>query len=114
MRRLLVGVGVVLVVGAVASADAPVVVTNVLTFEEQVVAPGAMAVATNGSTNEGAANRCPFPITFSAHDTRTDKMFDNGDIKRHIEKNILRQANGHTASETDVIEVFIDHADPLI
>jgi hypothetical protein len=58
-------------------------------------------------------NRCSFPITFSAQHIQTDKTFDNGDKKSHIEEHITRQANGHTASESDMLEVFIDHTDPL-
>jgi hypothetical protein len=111
--QMALGAGVALVLTAVASASGPVVVTTVVTFEEQLVAPRETPVATDGSKPLRDVNTCLFPITFSAQHIRTDKTFDNGDTKRHIEEHITRQANGHTASETDMMEVFIDHADPL-
>ena len=97
-------------VATAASAGAPVAVTSVLTFEEQVVMPGAFAVSTTGL--RGDRNTCSFPVTFSATRTRTDTTFDNGDVKIHSEVRATRAANGHTAAESDMFNAFIDHADP--
>jgi hypothetical protein len=113
LLQVVFGAGVALVLTAAASANAPVVVTTVVTFEEQLVAPGETPVATDGFKAVRDVNKCSFPITFSAQHTRTDKTFDNGDTKSHIEEHVTRQANGHTASETDMYEVFIDHTDLL-
>jgi hypothetical protein len=107
---LVAGLAFVMAAAASASANAPVTVTSVVTFEEQVVAPGARPVATNGFME--APNECSFPIVFSAHATETDTTFDNGDKKTLVNKNVTRQANGHTASETDIFQVFIDQTDP--
>jgi hypothetical protein len=111
--QVALGVGVALVLSVAASADAPVVVATVITFEEQLVAPGETPVATDGSKPLREGNTCSFPITFSALHARTDKTFDNGNTKSHVEVHVTRQANGHTASESDTYEVFIDQADPL-
>lgn len=113
VSRLLLGAaaaGTALAVATAVSADAPVAVTNVLTFEEQVVMPGAFAVSTTGLNGE--LNRCSFPVTFSATRTRTDTTFDNGDVKIHSEVHATRAANGHTAAESDMFNAFIDHTDP--
>jgi hypothetical protein len=108
--RVGLATGVAFVVAAAASANAPVTVTTVVTFEEQVVAPGARPIATNGFME--APNACSFPITFSAHATETVTTFDNGDKRTHVNKNVTRQGNGHTASETDTLQVFSNHTDP--
>jgi hypothetical protein len=55
---------------------------------------------------------CSFPITTTVDRTRTTTTFDNGDVKRHVDVTVVQTANGHTAVETDVWNVFIDHADP--
>jgi hypothetical protein len=111
-RRLLgaAAAATILSVATAASADAPVAVTSVLTFEEQVVMPGAFAVSTTGL--RGDRNTCSFPVTFSASRTRTDTTFDNGDVKIHSEVHATRAANGHTAAESDMFNAFIDHTDP--
>ena len=102
--------GTALAVATAVSADAPVAETTVLTFEEQVVMPGAFAVSTTGLNGE--RNTCSFPVTFSAMRTRTDTTFDNGDMKIHSEIHATRAANGHTAGESDMFNAFIDHTDP--
>jgi len=113
VSRLLLGVagaGMALALATAASADAPVAVTSVLTFEEQVVMPGAFAVSTTGL--KGERNACSFPVTFSATRNRTDTTFDNGDVKIHSDVRAIRVANGHTAVESDMFSAFIDHTDP--
>jgi hypothetical protein len=55
---------------------------------------------------------CLFPIITTVDQTRTTTLFDNGDIKRHVDLTVVQSANGHTAVETDSWNVFIDHADP--
>jgi hypothetical protein len=48
LLQVTLGAGVALVLAVAASANAPVVITTVITFEEQLVAPGDTPVATNG------------------------------------------------------------------
>jgi hypothetical protein len=55
---------------------------------------------------------CSFPITTTVDQTRTTTMFDNGDVKRHVDLTVVQTANGHIAVETDTWNVFIDHTDP--
>jgi hypothetical protein len=55
---------------------------------------------------------CSFPITMTVDGTRTITTFDNGDVKRHVDLTVVQTANGHTAIETDVWNVFIDGTDP--
>jgi hypothetical protein len=55
---------------------------------------------------------CSFPITTTVDQTRTTTAFDNGDVKRHVDLEVVQTANGHTAVETDTWNVFIDHIDP--
>lgn len=55
---------------------------------------------------------CNFPITTTVDRTRTTTTFDNGDVKRHVDLNVVQAANGHTAIEKDAWNVFIDHANP--
>jgi hypothetical protein len=55
---------------------------------------------------------CSFPITTTVDQTRTTTTFDNGDVKRHVDLIVVQTANGHSAVETDVWNVFVDHADP--
>jgi hypothetical protein len=55
---------------------------------------------------------CSFPVTFALDQTREVTTFANGDAKRHVTVTALQAANGHTATETDTFDVFIDHSDP--
>ena len=55
---------------------------------------------------------CSFPITTTVDQTRETTTFDNGDVKRHVDLTVVQTANGHTAIETDIWNVFIDHTDP--
>lgn len=110
--RLALGAVVAIVMAAAASADAPEISTSVVTFEEQIVAPGQVPVATNGYRAVEDVNRCAFSITFSGQHVRTDTRFDDGDLRSHIDQTVARQANGHAADETDMIEVFVSHENP--
>jgi hypothetical protein len=55
---------------------------------------------------------CSFPITTTVDRTRTTTTFENGDVKRHVDLTVVQTANGLTAVESDVWNVFIDHTDP--
>jgi hypothetical protein len=55
---------------------------------------------------------CSFPITTTVDRTRTITSFENGDVTRHIDLTVVQTANGHSAIETDVWNVFINHTDP--
>jgi hypothetical protein len=101
---------VALVAAVPASADAPDFSTDVLQLLPQIVDPGEEAVSTDG--REEGLNTCSFPILFYAYRTHDITTFANGDVRIHIDKRIWRQANGHTAYESDVFNVFIDHTDP--
>ena len=82
------------------------------------VASSAAAAAPTTSTNTlhlgpfADTDTCNFPITATVDRTRTITTFDNGDVKRHIDLTVVQTANGHTAVETDIWNVFIDHTDP--
>lgn len=58
------------------------------------------------------SDTCSFPISTKVDQTRTVTTFDNGDVKRHIDLTVVQTANDHTAIETDIWNVFIDHTDP--
>jgi hypothetical protein len=98
MRKyVLVALAVVatLVIAGPAAAAQPTTTTNVLHLGPFV-----------------DADTCGFPLTTTVDRIRTVTTFDNGDVKRKIELTVVQTANGHTAIESDVWNVFIDHADP--
>ena len=78
----------------------------------------AAAAAPNTTTNTlhlgpfADTDTCDFPITTTVDQTRIITTFDNGDVKRHVDLTVVQTANGHTAIETDVWNVFVDHTDP--
>ena len=88
-------VAAALATAGAAAAAAPTTSTNVLH-------PGPFA----------DTDTCSFPITTTVDQTRETTTFDNGDVKRHVYLTVVQTANGHTAIETDIWNVFIDHTDP--
>jgi hypothetical protein len=87
--------GAALVLASSAAADAP-------TFSTSTLHLGPLA----------DTDTCSFPIITTVDQTRTITTFDNGDVKRHVDLTVVQTANGHTAVETDIWNVFIDHTDP--
>jgi hypothetical protein len=81
-------------------------------------AGAAAAAAPTTSTNVlhlgpfGDTDTCSFPIITTVDQTRETTTFDNGDVKRHVDLTVVQTANGHTAIETDIWNVFVDHTDP--
>jgi hypothetical protein len=94
MIAALVGAAALAAAGS-ASADAPTAVRNVLQLGPLV-----------------DDETCAFPLTFSVDRVRTTTTFENGDVRRKVDLTVTQTANGHTAVESDVWNVFIDHADP--
>lgn len=83
-----------------------------------LVAAGTAAAAAPSTTTSTLhldfvdTDTCSFAISTTVDQTRTITTFDNGDVKRHIDLTVVQTANGHTAIETDIWNVFIDHTDP--
>jgi hypothetical protein len=97
MKHLITGLAVAaaLTTAGAAAAAAPTTSTNVLHL-------GPFA----------DTETCSFPIITTVDQTRTTTTFDNGEVKRHVDLTVVQTANGHTAVETDIWNVFIDPTDP--
>ena len=87
--------GAVLVVAGPALANAPTTTTNVLHLGPEI-----------------DDETCQFPITVTVDRTRTTTTFENGDVRRRVDLTVVQTANGHTTTETDTWNIFIDHTTP--
>jgi len=94
-------------------------ITAVTVAAAAALAAGTAAAAAPSTTTNtlhlgpfADTDTCSFPITTTVDQTRTITTFDNGDVKRHIDLTVAQTANGHTAVETDIWNVFIDHTEP--